>query len=91
MASTPQAGGRGHDAVTWYEGFYMATARARHETINQLFKQFRIIGNRFERKVAKHGLFVHAIGHILQLGIMNNEVCVYSVTFLDEPNTWNAN
>ena len=76
------------DAVTWYERFYMATVRARHETINQLFEQFKVIRNRFERKVTKHGLFVHAIAQIIQLGIMNKELAPYDVSFLDEPETW---
>ena len=76
------------DAITWYERLYMSTARARHETINQLFKQFKVIRNRFERHVKRHGLFVHSIAQIIQLGIMNKEIIPYDVTFLPEPETW---
>ena len=62
-----------HDATSWIEKNYMALARARHETVNAQFKQFRVIGNRFHREVEKHGIFMHAIANIVQLGIMIGE------------------
>ena len=34
-----------NDATTWHEKNYMAMARARHETVNEFSKEFRVIGN----------------------------------------------
>lgn len=79
-----------YDAITWYETYYMSAARARHETVNQLFKQFRVIRNKFSRAPEKHGLFTHAIAQIVQLGIMTGEKAPYDV-WLEEPPTWPQN
>ena len=76
------------DAVTFYERYYMSSARARHETINQLFKQWKIIGNRFSRDPSKHGLFAHSIANIVQLGFMVEESFPYHVGDIPEPPTW---
>ena len=77
------------DGVTHLESLYMAWARARHETINQQFKQWRVIRNRFERDVRKHGLFMHSIVQIVQVGLCAGELRTYDVleTFM-EPPTW---
>jgi hypothetical protein len=67
------------DATSLEEHEYMAAARARHEQINRLFKLFRILKLPFERKVTKHGLFMHAVANIVQLGLMTGELKVFDV------------
>ena len=77
-----------YNAETWYERHYMAVARSRHETMNQHFKQFRVIKNKFSRHPTKHGLFTHAIAQIIQLGIMSGETLVFNISHMEEPHTW---
>jgi hypothetical protein len=67
------------DAATVEEYHFMAAARARHEQVNRLFKFFKIVADRFGRKVSKHGLFMHAVANIVQLGLMTGEFQVYDV------------
>ena len=77
-----------NDVQTFYEMYYMSTARSRHETVNQLFKQFRVIGNRFHRSVDLHGQFTFAIANIIQLGIMIGEVEPFDLSYFHQPPTW---
>ena len=77
-----------NDVTTYQEMYYMGIARARHETVNQLFKQFRIIGNRFHRSVDLHGLFTHSIANIIQIGIMIEETTPFDVSHLVQPPNW---
>ncbi len=44
-------------------------SRARHETINWMFKEWSILNNRFRYAVQKHGLVFGAIANIVQLCI----------------------
>ncbi len=57
----------------------MDVARARHEQVNRLFKLFKVLSNRFKRDVAKHGVFMHAVANIVQLGLMTGEMNVFDV------------
>jgi hypothetical protein len=68
------------DATTLDEYEYMADARSRHEQINKLFKLFRILKLPFERKVTnKHGLFMHPIANVVQLGLITGELNAFDV------------
>jgi hypothetical protein len=67
------------DASNVEEYFYMDVARARHEQVNRLFKLFKVLSNRFKRDVAKHGVFMHAVANIVQLGLMTGEMNVFDV------------
>jgi hypothetical protein len=40
---------------------------------------FRILKLPFERKVTKHGLFMHAVANIVQLGLLTGELKVFDV------------
>lgn len=72
-----------------YEHIYMKWCRSRHEATNRLFKLFRVACNRFERSPIKHGLFLHSIAQIVQLGIMTREMePSFSVDGLIQPPSW---
>jgi hypothetical protein len=58
---------------------FMDCARARHEQVNRLFKLFKSIGHTFKRDVCLHGLFMHAVANIVQLGLMTGEFQVFDV------------
>ena len=67
----------------------MKWCRVRHEATNRLFKRFRVAVNRFERSPTKHGLFLHSIAQIVQLGIMTNEMTAsFDVDDLPQPPSW---
>ena len=77
------------DAQNRYEIQYMKWCRVRHEATNRLFKLFRVAVNRFERSPYKHGLFLHSIAQIVQLGIMSNELTAsFGVDDLPQPHSW---
>ena len=77
------------DAVCEYESYYMKWCRSRHETVNGLIKLFRVAHNRFERAPAKHGLFLHAIANIVQLGIMSGKMePSFGLNGIQQPPSW---
>ena len=80
---------RPDDVATHYETVYMKWCRSRHENINRLFKQFRVAKAVFERSVEKHGLFLHAIAQIVQLGIMiGQKTASFHVQGVQQPSSW---
>jgi len=44
-------------------------SRARHETINRMFKEWSVLKNRFRYSVQKHGIVFGAVANIIQLCI----------------------
>jgi len=44
-------------------------SRAHHETINQMFKEWSVLKNRFRYSVQKHGIVFGAVANIIQLCI----------------------
>ena len=44
-------------------------ARARHETINRKFKQWRVLGERYRGRLTRHGYVFMAIANITQFFI----------------------
>ena len=77
------------DTTTQQECNYIQIYRTRHETINHWFKKFKVIGDRFNGEVEKHGIFTHAVVNIVQLGIMVEEINPFDVSnYFDEPVTW---
>ena len=67
------------DAANQVEKDYMALCRTRHETINRLFKTFKVVGNRFSRSPSKHAVFCHSVINIVQVGIMFGELQPYQI------------
>ena len=47
-----------------------ALARARHETVNRRFKEWKILQERFRHPLEKHGMVFQAIANIVQLKMM---------------------
>lgn len=45
--------------------------RARHETVNRRFKEFRVIGSVFRNDLSLHGKCFHAVTNIVQLMLEN--------------------
>jgi hypothetical protein len=85
---TPQALSP-HDAYSHEERAYMQICHTRHETINHLLKNFKVVGDVFTRSVDKHELFLYAVANIVQVGIMFNEICPFAISeFMDEPASW---
>jgi hypothetical protein len=76
------------EAVTDYQAFYMRLCRSRHEATNNLFKRFNVVKNIFSRHPSKHGLFLHSIAQIVQLGIMIGEMQASFAVQLEEPRSW---
>ena len=71
------------------ESVCMKWCRSRHETVNGLFKRFKVATNRFERSPCKHGSFLHAIAQIAQLGLMTREMePSFDVHDLQQPPSW---
>lgn len=62
----------------------MSIARARHETINCLFKQFGILKQTFRHRLDKHDNIFQAIANITQLGIELGETRVFEVSYNDQ-------
>ena len=58
----------------------MQMCRTKYEKINQSFKKFKVIGDRFCREVAKHGIFTHAIFIIVELRIMDERSTFFIFT-----------
>jgi len=78
-----------HDIANHYESVYMQWCRTRHEATNKLFKLFKVVCNKFERSPFKHGLFVHAIAQIVQLGIMTGQMgASFDVHDFQQPPSW---
>lgn len=80
------------DALDDQELIFMEYVRSRHETINRFFKQFSMMRNMFKRSPEKHGLFMHSIANIVQLGIQYGELDVFDVNdgsrLVDIPSSW---
>ena len=76
-----------YDAWNEEDTVYMSIVRGRHETINRLFKQFAVIGNRFRRDPYKHGLYAHTIANIIQIGIMFDCIRPFDVSSIPVPDT----
>ena len=47
-----------------------AVARARHENVNRLFKNFGILERRFCHRVELHGLVFQAVANVIQASIL---------------------
>lgn len=60
-----------------------AVVRARHETINNRFKQFGSLSQRYRHKLHHHGTVFRAVAAVVQLGIMSNSQPVFSVDYND--------
>jgi hypothetical protein len=52
-----------------YDQFMKSMARARHETLNRRFKQYRILGTRYRGELHDHKYIMLAISNIVQLDI----------------------
>ena len=52
-----------------YDQYMKSMARARHETLNRRFKQYRILGSRYRGDVKDHRYVMLAISNIVQLDI----------------------
>ena len=66
----------------------MKWCRPRHETVNGLFKRFKVAASRFERSPFKHGSFLHAVAQVVQLGIMRKEMKIISLQGAQQPPSW---
>ena len=77
------------DIANHYEQQYMKWSRSRHEATNRLFKLFGVAVNRFERAPVKHGLFLHAIAQIIQLGLVVGEMkASFDMKGAPQPPSW---
>ena len=67
----------------------MADARARHESVNKLFKDYAVLRNKYRGQLIFHRLVFGAVANIVQMRIENKETTVFSVVVedeIDEPN-----
>ena len=77
------------DIANNYEQQYMKWCRSRHEATNRLFKLFGVAVNRFERSPTKHGLFLHAIAQIIQLGMVIGQMkASFDMKGAPQPPSW---
>jgi DDE superfamily endonuclease len=60
-----------------------APARARHECINGLFKNWRILHETFRHSLHKHGICFHAVANVEQFQIMQDGRRVWQVEYND--------
>jgi DDE superfamily endonuclease len=60
-----------------------ALARARHECINRLLKQFEVLHQRFHHGLEKHAMCFYAVAVITQLAIMFEEKKVWHVDYVE--------
>jgi hypothetical protein len=65
-----------------YEQYLQSVVRARHETVNQRFKQWAALERVFRHDVMLHPRVFHAIANIVQITIVHGEP-LYSVKYDD--------
>ena len=58
-----------------------ALARARHETVNNLFKKYNSLRTMWRHPREKHGIVVHAITKIVQLGLLSQGKGTFSIEY----------
>lgn len=52
-----------------YDQYMKSMARARHETLNRRFKQYKILGSRYRGEIVDHKYIMLAIANIVQLDV----------------------
>jgi hypothetical protein len=65
-----------------FDQWMKAVARARHETVNRLFKHFGILERRFRHRVTLHGRVFLAVSNIVQASIQLEEP-IFDVEYYD--------
>lgn len=56
-------------------------ARARHEQINSLFKNWASLNQTFRNDPKKHGMVFQTVAFVTQLQIKNEEILVWDITY----------